>query len=84
MSRDEMIKFAQFIRDKGENLKLDAVMGGEYSDGGGGRIIAEADAFLAGLAGHLPPEWIKRYMKEYIKVNDPEYSTFLRLKKKFA
>lgn len=80
--KEELRAVAQRVRLRGEELKNDAAHTGGWSDNGGGALIAEADAFDAGLDGRLPDGW-EEYAEEYRREKDPEWQEYQRLKKKF-
>ena len=59
-----------------------AGFGGHMHDGGASVMHSRADAYEAGLHGTIP-DFLADYVKEAEQAEDPEYATFLRLKKKF-
>lgn len=66
----------------GEKLTQDAGFRGDMSDGGGGVIIRDAQAFLAGLNGEMPLHWGPWYKKRIVD-ETKERMEYERLKKKF-
>ena len=59
-----------------------AAYGGERNDGGASVYREQVKFFSYGLRNELPPEW-KSFERKVSKESDPEYSEFLRLKRKF-
>lgn len=55
---------------------------GEMSDGGASALEAEVAAFFCGYKNVFPAKWNKE-IKTMEKLLDPEYQTYLELKKKF-
>jgi hypothetical protein len=82
LSEAQLREFAHYMIAKGEQTKIDAGYRGDWGDGGGGRDIAEAQAFLAGLDRRLPDDW-KAEFKRMRDKEDIEYKEYLRLKAKF-
>jgi len=76
-------RIASLVKADGEERKVAAGFTGSMHDGGGGALIANADAFIAGLERRLPNEWLK-YANEAVVEKDPEYATYKRLQKKFG
>lgn len=74
---------AAIVRREGETMRENAGYGGRMDDGGGGTLIAQAEAFLAGLDRRLPASW-QRYAAQATTEADPEYATYRRLRAKFG
>ena len=72
----------EFILKKAHQLKEDAGYVGRMDDGGAGRLEDQVKFYQYGVTGEFPSEWIY-YRKEFEKENDPQYKTYLELKKKF-
>lgn len=83
LTEKELRFLAEFVRRRGQQIQQDAAHGGSISDGGGGALINEVNAFLAGLDGRVPASWAV-FAKEAGREADPEYQTYLRLKKRFG
>lgn len=83
MTEQELRNVAAVVRRKGGELRHSAGMNGRMDDGGGGALIAQVDAFEAGLAKRLPSGW-ERYAEQAKAEADPEYAEFRRLRAKFA
>jgi hypothetical protein len=60
----------------------DAGHSGAHDDGGCGNMLRLADAYCDGR-DNKAPTFLKEYLREARKQTDPEYQTFLALKKKF-
>lgn len=62
---------AEIARAKADakSKKDAAAMNGSWGDGGAGRIEGEIAAFEAGLAGRLPPTWVK-YSSTVVEAKD--------------
>lgn len=82
MTDNEFRAIAAYVRQAGYNAQSDAGYSGAMHDGGGGALIKEADAFVAGLERRLPTGW-EKYASEVKKEADPEYAQYMRLKRKF-
>lgn len=82
-SEDQLRSIASIVRSAGARRQSDAGYGGRMDDGGGGALIAQADAFLAGLDRRLPSGW-ESYAAQAEKSVDPEYAELQRLKRKFG
>lgn len=78
-----MRKIASAYIQKGENIALDAGYNGEWSDRGGGAMVREARAFLAGLDGRLPEGW-REFASDIERKETDERAEYIRLKAKFG
>jgi hypothetical protein len=78
-----MRKIAGAYIQKGENIALDAAYSGEWSDRGGGAMVREAQAFLAGLDGRLPEGW-QKFVSDIESKETHERAEYVRLKAKFG
>lgn len=74
---------ASAYMQKGENIANDAAYGGEWNDRGGGAMVREAQAFLAGLDGQLPQGW-SGFVEEIEHKEKQERAEYERLKSKFG
>jgi hypothetical protein len=83
IDKETALKVAARVRREGLDLKENAAYGGEHGDGGGGALIAQADAFEAGLRGGIPNSW-DHYLAAVRREEDPEYATYLKLQAKFG
>ncbi len=83
MTEQELRRIAGVVLDRGAQLRENAAYGGHMHDGGGDVLIAQADAFLAGLDRRLPPGWGK-YAEQAIREADPDYVEYRRLRTKFG
>lgn len=72
----------EFVLAKAQSKGIDAGYNGAMNDGGQGALEREVEAYVAALACTAPKCW-DEYVKEFNRLNDPEYSEFLRLSKKF-
>ena len=80
--RQYMRKIASAYIQKGENIAMDAAYSGEWSDRGGGALVREAQAFLAGVNGRLPASW-REFALEIERKDNHERAEYDRLKAKF-
>jgi hypothetical protein len=78
-----MRKIANAYIQKGENIARDAAFAGEWSDRGGGAMVREAQAFLAGLDGRLP-ESLQKFASYIESKEINERAEYARLKAKFG
>lgn len=53
---------------------------GRFDDGGAVALEREAHCFLAGMNRQWPEGW-EKYINEDRQANDPDYQTFIRLKR---
>lgn len=72
-----------FVLAKAKQLREDAGFGGSYTDGGARALELQVECFKAGLNGEIPASW-RAWNKEFLRTQDPEYQTFLKLKEKFG
>lgn len=68
---------------EGEQTALDAGYAGEMSDRGGGAMVREARAFLAGLDGRLPENW-RSFANKIERKEADDRAEYERLKAKFG
>lgn len=83
MTEQELRAVAAVVRREGEQMRDNAAYGGAMNDGGGGALIAQAEAFVAGLSQRLPSGW-EKYARQAERQADPEYATYQRLRVKFG
>jgi len=81
--RNELLALSSRMRIKASNVIQAAAHNGQWTDGGGGALEAQCDAFEAGLSLTCPKDWKKEY-EEMMKAEDPDYQEYKRLKKKFG
>lgn len=67
---------------KGNGIADDAAYSGEMGDRGGGQMVREAQAFLAGLDGRLPEHW-EGFVADIRREEQKEREEYQRLKAKF-
>lgn len=80
--KEKIIKGVASYRAKGENAELNAAHGGSMHDGGGGKIKAVADAYIAGLNMQVP-EWLAQQIRDDEREDRAERLEYERLKAKF-
>lgn len=74
-------RIAQFVRTEAQRRRR--IHGFGYGDDKTAEsLIAQADAFEAGLNGTIPPRW-ESYISEALHKDDPEFDLYVRLKSKF-
>ena len=79
----DLRRISQRVRAAGQSLQHSAGMDGEMGDRGGGTLIAQADAFDAGLDNVLPVAW-QRYAEQDARETDPQWAKYQELKKHFG
>jgi hypothetical protein len=77
--RELFDKVIPIVLEAAKTAREDAGYGGRMDDGGASILEAQVKFFQHGLACRLPPEW-----EQYKKLLDPEYTEYLRLKRKFG
>lgn len=75
-------KIKQKIVDEACRRSTNAAYNGDFDDGGASRLLEIADAWEDGLNQRIPKKF-QSFYEEAMKEQDPEYYTFLMLKKKF-
>lgn len=70
------------LREEADDVERNAAYGGAMHDGGASRMRAEVIAYEAGLKRTIPP-FLEPFVKQIEREEDPEYSKFLELKRKF-
>ena len=83
MDQQYLRKIANAYIQKGENIANDAGHAGEWGDRGGGAMVREAQAFLAGLDNRLPYTW-DSFVAEIERNEQHERAEYERLKSKFG
>jgi hypothetical protein len=88
---DRLRRVAAIAREEAETRKNNAGYGGSHTDGGGGALEREVDAFLAGLVRRVPNGWaeyVRREDEEHRTAErartDPDYAKFLELKARYG
>ncbi len=66
---------------EGEKEKERAAYSGSY-DIAGRQMITEANYYMMGMQGNIPPEW-RKYAAQIKQEADPEFAEYERLKNKF-
>jgi hypothetical protein len=69
------------VRRQAQTDRTNAGFGGRWDDGGAAALEAQVACWEAGKAGIIPESWKKL---EAVKLLDPEYAEFKRLKQKFG
>lgn len=83
MNRNKQIDVALTLyTEEAHRLESLAAGIGSHTDGGCSRMLGEVAAYKCGRSGSIPA-WLEPYMAEAAHRMDPEYTTYLRLKKKF-
>jgi hypothetical protein len=78
----QLAKLLEHMRHVAKARREDAGYSGSWSDGGASSLLAECDAFEAGLNQTVPKRWQTEF--ERMKhLQDPEYLTYLKLHQKF-
>lgn len=75
------------VSQRGHDVAENAAQGGEWTDGGGGRIADQARFYQYGQRGEFPPEW-ESYLSEAekqlrireLREKDPGYADYVRIK----
>lgn len=86
---DLLRRSARILFEKGQQAKSDAGYSGEMGDRGGGAMMREAQAFLAGLEKRLPAgrerhlQDAEKEVRQETARRDPEWAEYERLKTKF-
>lgn len=83
MDQQRLRQIASAYIQKGEEIAADAAYGGEMSDRGGGAMVREAQAFIAGLDGRLPEKW-RDFVADIDREEERERAEYERLKAKFG
>lgn len=83
MTQQYLRAVASAYIQKGEEIALDAGYSGEMHDRGGGAMVREAQAFLAGLDGRLPESW-SNFVQDLKHKEQHERAEYERLKAKFG
>lgn len=78
-SRELFDKIIPLVLQAAKSARDDAGYGGRMDDGGAHVLESQVKFFQYGLSCSLPPEW-----DQYKKLLDPEYTEYLRLKRKFG
>ena len=60
----------------------DAAYSGAMQDGGSSSLKEHVYFYDCGATNTFPKEW-KHYTEQYLKINNPEYKEYVRLKRKF-
>jgi len=79
----DIIKVMELIKLEATKKAEDAGYQGSLNDGGASILRNQVNFYTAGMNGTIPEEW-KKYVKESLKISDPEYSEYIRLKEKYG
>lgn len=79
ISMDDVIAL---IEKEADLRQENAAQGGSYNDGGASVLRDQVKFYRYGRSGIFPPEW-KMYNDKAVKQADPEWGTYLKLKRKF-
>lgn len=82
MDQQQLRQIAGKYIAKGEEIARNAAYAGEWTDGGGGVMVNEGKAFLAGLDGRLPENW-RDFAQDFERERQREWAEYQRLKAKF-
>ena len=74
----DIVKVMELVLEDAHNKAEDAGFGGRMDDGGASVMRSQVEFYRAGLNKTIPTEWNK-----YVKMTDPEFSEYIRLKQKF-
>lgn len=77
------LKFIEYALLAANRKGVDAGFSGSMSDGGQRQLEREVELFIYGLMEQKPKKAWEDLIKKYARDNDPEYDTYLELKKKF-
>jgi len=77
---DQAVELYLAAADKAED---NAAHAGSHNDGGASRMRDLVAAYNCGRYGNVP-EWLKPHVVEAARREDPEYTEFVRLQKKFG
>jgi hypothetical protein len=78
-NRELFDKIISIIQREAHDARESAGYNGSMHDGGASRLEEQIRFFEYGLVCTFPPEW-----EAYKKQIDPEYTEYLRLKRKFG
>lgn len=70
------------FHEAADKIEKDCAYSGTMHDGGASRMRSEVIAYEAGLR-RIIPSFLEPFVKQIEKEEDPEYSKFLELKRKF-
>jgi len=76
-------QFLEFLLDKAKELEDIAGYSGSHHDGGARELRNQVEVYISGQYGEIPEVW-EKYHQEFKTTKDPEYDTYLRLKRKFG
>lgn len=82
MKESELRDIAYARMSEGRQIADNAAHGGEMTDRGGGAMISEAEAFIAGLNKTLPSHW-QSFVDEKAREEKQERREYERLKAKY-
>lgn len=76
--------FAVYALSDAYNRRENAAFAGSHGDGGCAEIVRELTVWVDGLNGYAPSTGTLAVVnQQFIRDNDPDYQTYLELKKKF-
>lgn len=79
----DVMKFIDCLKKIANEKNAISAESGRMDDGGYKEIFDQIDVFLSGVSMSMPVAWVK-YINDYEKEYDPDYQTYLKLKKKFG
>jgi len=83
VSKARMLKMCELASKEADRLRENAERNGQMHDGGQGVILKQIHAFVSGLNAELP-EFLKPYERVLARQEDPEYTEYMRLHRKFG
>lgn len=75
--------FLDFLMKKAHEKRENAAYSGSMSDNGASVLEKEVEVYRAALERRTPECW-EQYLREFNRLHDPEYQTYLRLQQKFG
>lgn len=83
INRTVMDRVIKIYREDAEAVGKSAAFDGGWGDGGRQDMLDRVEAYEAGLNQTLPDFLKDLYMEHYRKEMDPDYITYLQLRKKY-
>jgi hypothetical protein len=83
IKKDQIPNFLDYLTNVAKGLGDDAGFSGAMNDGGQRALENEIFAYKCGQEGTIPLNWME-YIRDFKRLNDPEYTKYLELKKKFG
>ncbi len=76
------LSLSGYLLNVAHNKRESAGYSGRMDDDGAKSLEDQIECFRAGLDNRVPECWT-HYVSDFKKISDPEYSEYMRLKKKF-